>query len=80
MLKITECPHCGKLVKFSICKEDIDHSGRYPAPIFIQHREPYCGKWITVYFDSKMRVTNAFKNKEERAYKWNFVKEICSIN
>jgi len=80
MLKITVCPHCGKYIKFLIHEEDIDHSTRYPAPIFLRHNSPDCGKWLTIYFDSKMRVSNAFKDKEQTVNKWKFVKEIHSVN
>ncbi|MBD3352844.1 MAG: hypothetical protein GF364_15270 [Candidatus Lokiarchaeota archaeon] len=58
--------------------EDIDHSGRYPAPIYVKHMNHECNKWCTVYFDSKMRVSLAFSGKEDKAKKWSFVKEIES--
>jgi hypothetical protein len=79
MLKVTNCPLCSKLVKFNIQKEDVDHSGRYPAPVYLKHNDPKCGQWITVYFDSQMRVSLTFKGKEEVAKKWKFVKELTSL-
>lgn len=80
MLKVTNCPCCKKLVKFSIEKEDIDHSGKYPAPVYLKHNDTDCEQWITVYFDSQMRVSLSFKGKEENAKKWKFVKELSSEN
>lgn len=78
MLKVINCPNCGERITFSAKKDDVDHTGRYPTPIYVKHMDPSCNKWCTVYFDSKMRVSLTFKGKEDTGDKWEFVKDVES--
>lgn len=76
-LKVLYCPHCKEKVHIQIQKSDIDLSGRLPAPLYVLHSFKGCKKHITVYFDSNLRVSLAFKGTEDSS-KWKFVKTIES--
>jgi DNA-directed RNA polymerase subunit RPC12/RpoP len=57
------CPHCARRIIFKIGKEDID-SSLYPAPVYIIHKHPKCGKLSTFYVDSLLRVS--YKELEKK--------------
>jgi len=62
------CPHCGKKIIFWIEEGDID-SGKYPAPVYIHHKEKSCGKTSTFYVDSLLRVSYTALEKKPGAIK-----------
>ena len=57
-------------------QDDIDHTFRYPAPCYLKHIDD-CGKDITLYFDSQMRIARMSKGKDDCS-KWKFCKELQS--
>lgn len=78
-LKVAICPHCNKTMSFKVHKDDIDHTGRYPVPIYVLHSDGKCDKYSTAYFDSVMHLTMVVKDKQDGS-KWSFVKEISTSN
>ena len=64
VIRYNYCPHCERKIIFKITKEDID-SSQYPAPVYIIHKEPSCGKLSTFYFDSLLRVS--YKELEKKS-------------
>jgi len=55
-VRFNYCPHCEQRIAFRVDMENID-SSRYPAPIYIIHREKACKKLSTFYLDSGLHVS-----------------------
>jgi len=66
-------------MQFYVTKDEVDLSGRFPAPLYVQHDTSNCSKISTVYFDAELRVALIFKGMEDGS-KWKFVKNIKSMN
>ncbi len=79
VLKVYVCPHCQNQIRFKIDTNDIDHTFRYPAPIYIKHANGKCNKTSTCYLDSELRISLFIKEKENTS-KWAFCKEIKSTS
>ena len=62
-----------------INKDEVDLSGRFPAPLYIQHDSKDCGEFSTAYFDAELRLSLIFKGKEDGS-KWKFVNIVKSTN
>lgn len=62
------CPFCKNKIEFTIQKTDIDNS-RYPAPVYIEHDDPECGKIATFYVDSLLRISYKETEKKPGAIK-----------
>ena len=62
-LRFNSCPHCNQRIVFKIEEEYIDPS-QYPAPIYIFHNVPNCGKTSTFFVDSLLRVS--YKELEKK--------------
>ena len=78
-LKAILCPHCNKKMLFTISQNDIDLSGKQPAPLYVKHSSKICQKSSTIYLDSELRISLIDKAIEDGS-KWKFVKSINSLN
>jgi DNA-directed RNA polymerase subunit RPC12/RpoP len=63
IIRYNYCPHCESKIIFKIGMDDID-TKQYPAPIYIIHKDPSCGKLSTFYVDSLLRVS--YKELEKK--------------
>jgi hypothetical protein len=73
--RFNSCPHCEKRIIFWIEQGDIDIS-KYPAPIYVKHKDKACGKISTFYVDSLLRVS--YKEPQKKSGK--NIKTIHTIN
>ena len=67
-LRFNSCPHCNQRIVFKIEEKDID-SSKYPAPVYILHKNELCGKISTFYVDSFLRVSYKELEKKSGAIK-----------
>jgi hypothetical protein len=67
-LRFHICPHCNEKIVFKIEESDINPS-KYPAPIFILHKNKSCGKTSTFYVDSLLRISYRELEKKPGAIK-----------
>ncbi|MHA1821064.1 MAG: hypothetical protein ACTSU2_06225 [Promethearchaeota archaeon] len=75
-LKVIFCPYCHKKILFFASRNQVDHeSKRYPTPLYVKHDVKGCGNTITVWFDSKMRVSRVDKGIID-THRWAFCNEI----
>ena len=65
-------------MQFYVKEDEIDLSGRFPAPLYVKHNNNKCNGMSTVYFDSELRVSLIYKGLEDCS-KWKFVNKITSV-
>jgi len=68
VLKVSSCPQCEKKIFFRIELSDIT-TERFPAPVYIVHKNGICDQLSTFYVDSKLRISYSTKEKKEGAIK-----------
>jgi len=68
VLKVSSCPHCNSKIFFRIELSDIN-TERFPAPVYIVHKNGKCDKTSTFYVDSKLRISYSTKEKKAGAIK-----------
>ncbi len=68
VLKVSSCPHCNSKIFFRIELSDINNE-RFPAPVYIEHKNGICDKTSTFYVDSKLRISYSTKEKKAGALK-----------
>ena len=64
-------------MQFFVNEDEIDLSGRFPAPLYVKHDDDTCNGFSTAYFDSQLRLSLIFKGLEDCS-KWKFVNKIKS--
>ena len=67
-LRFNTCPHCKQRIVFKIDENDVN-SSKYPAPVYILHKNEFCGKISTFYVDSLLRVSYKELEKKSGAIK-----------
>ena len=67
-LKVSECPHCNARIFIKIEESDINPV-KFPAPVYVIHKNGVCDKLSTVYVDSQLRISYSSPEKKEGAIK-----------
>jgi hypothetical protein len=68
VLKVGICPHCDSRIFLRIELSDINPE-KFPAPVYVLHKNGICDKISTFYVDSKLRISYSTKEKKEGAMK-----------